>query len=551
MCDGWSEPGSVTDALALLDQALDYLNAADVASLPVDTQAQALKSLETAEAKHTAARTALLSAFSAGGGPEADGHGAARIWLRWQTRITKGAAAGAVAWMRRLAAHPVIERALAAGEISASWARELCAWTDRLPASVRDDADRLLCQAATYGAALDDLGRLAEAIYQRTRGPGDDGDQDGFDDRNFHLGITFSGAGRAQGDLSPGCAAALGAVLDALGKKAGPEDTRTAAQRRHDALEDACRRLIATGTLPARGGQPTQVHVHLGLAELRGQPGAAATEQAWVRARTRAGAAARGRPGGPATGQGRPGWLAGAEAQAAACDATIVPVVTGQVDWTALDQLTGAFVAAHGLAHPGPSPSLSSHPGPSHSFSSHPGPSHSLSSHPGPSHSLSSHPGPSHSLSSHPGPPHPLSSHPGPPAAPCGCRCGGCTCPARPPLRPAARRRLARALLGLAIDAVSGPGGLAAGLRTGLAGPQLSLAVPLTSVSLPLDVGAGSEAIPAHLRRAVTLRHPRCAFPGCDQPASVCDVHHLVPRSAGGATALPNLVPLCRTSVTI
>ena len=186
--------------------------------------------------------------------------------------------------MRRLAAHPVIERALARGEISASWARELCGWSDRLPADVRDDADRLLCQAATGGADLEDLGRLAEAIYQRTRGPDEDG-EDGFGDRNFHLGITFSGAGRAQGDLSPGCAAALAAVLEALGKKAGPEDTRTAAQRRHDALEDACRRLIATGTLPARGGQPTQVQVHLGLADLRDMPGAAATEQAWVTAR--------------------------------------------------------------------------------------------------------------------------------------------------------------------------------------------------------------------------------------------------------------------------
>ncbi len=148
MCDRLPEPGSVGDALASLDRALDYLNTVDVAALPVDTQAAALKSLEAAEAKHTAARAAMLSAFSANGGPEADGHGAARVWLRWQTRVTRGAAAGAVAWMRRLAAHPVIERALAGGQISASWARELCAWTDRLPDDVREDADRVLGQAA-------------------------------------------------------------------------------------------------------------------------------------------------------------------------------------------------------------------------------------------------------------------------------------------------------------------------------------------------------------------------------------------------------------------
>ena len=86
---------------------------------------------------------------------------------------------------------------------------------------------------------------------------------------------------------------------------------------------------------------------------------------------------------------------------------------------------------------------------------------------------------------------------------------------------------------------MSGPGGLAAVLRANLAGPELSLASPLTSVSLPLDVGAAGEGIPAQLRRAVTLRHPCCSFPGCRQPASVCDVHHLVPRAAGGVTALP------------
>ena len=512
MCDGMPVPGSALDALAMLDRALDYLNAADVASLPADTQAAALKSLEAAEAKHTAARAAVLSAFTACGGPEADGHGAARVWLRWQTRITKGAAAGAVAWMRRLAAHPVIERALARGELSASWAREVCGWSDRLPAGVREDADRLLVQAAADGADVADLGRLAEAIYQRTRGPDHDG-EDRFGDRNFHLGITFSGAGRAQGDLSPGCAAALGAVLDALGKKAGPEDARTAAQRRHDALEDACRRLIATGTLPARDGQPTQVQVHLGLAELRDLPGAADAERAWVTAKT----------GHRGAGRDRPGWLTGAEAQAAACDATIVPVVTGHIDWSALGRLTGAFEAAH----------------PGRSGAAHPGTAH-------PGRSGAAGPG-----AAHPGTAHPGAAGPSLPGPLCGCRCGGCTCPAGAPLRPASegeggRERLARALLGLAIDALSGPGGLAAALRTGLAGTGLSLATPLTSISLPLDIGAGSEAIPAHLRRAVTLRHPHCAFPGCQQPASVCDVHHLVPRSAGGATALPNLVPLCR-----
>ena len=40
MCDGLPVPGSVSGALAMLDRALDYLNTADLAALPVDTQAR-------------------------------------------------------------------------------------------------------------------------------------------------------------------------------------------------------------------------------------------------------------------------------------------------------------------------------------------------------------------------------------------------------------------------------------------------------------------------------------------------------------------------------
>src|SRR5262249_57373160 len=119
-----------------------------------------------------------------------------------------------------------------------------------------------------------------------------------------------------------GCSAALSAVLESLGKRAGPEDIRTAAQRRHDALEEACRRLIAIGMLPDRAGQPTQVQVQVTLSQLRDLPGASAAEAAWAAARA-----------------SQPGWLASPEAGAAGCESTLVPLVTGHVDSAALDHL--------------------------------------------------------------------------------------------------------------------------------------------------------------------------------------------------------------------
>jgi hypothetical protein len=64
-------------------------------------------------------------------------------------------------------------------------------------------------------------------------------------------------------------------------------------------------------------------------------------------------------------------------------------------------------------------------------------------------------------------------------------------------------------------------------------------------VSLPLDIGAATETIPAHLRRAVTARDEHCRFPGCQQRPAACHVHHLIPRAEGGPTALGNLLLMC------
>jgi hypothetical protein len=125
-----------------------------MASVPAAVAAECLRGLERAESLATVARAGVLAAFMAGRGHEDDGQGSAMAWLRWQARVTKGAAAGAVAWARRLAAHPVVGGALAAGEVSASWAREICAWAGRLPAGKQAGADAILLAAAAGGADL-------------------------------------------------------------------------------------------------------------------------------------------------------------------------------------------------------------------------------------------------------------------------------------------------------------------------------------------------------------------------------------------------------------
>src|SRR5450755_2593735 len=211
-------PVSAADAVAMGHAGLAYLADADMAAVPAAAQAGCLRGLARAESLATAAPAGTLAAFTAGRGHEDDGQGSAQAWLRWQTRVTKGAAAGAVAWARRIAAHPAAGEALAAGEISASWAREICSWTSQLPADRQADADAILLAAAAGGADLADLAGLAEELQRRCAGPDPD-DDGGFGDRWLRLDRTLHDAGRLQGDLNAQCAAALQAVLEALGKK--------------------------------------------------------------------------------------------------------------------------------------------------------------------------------------------------------------------------------------------------------------------------------------------------------------------------------------------
>src|SRR5260370_11733318 len=157
--------------MAITRAGLAWLAAAEATSLTSDEQADCLRELEQAVPMHRAARVSVLRAFGATGGYEDDGQGWAKTWLRWQTQITGGAAAAAMAWMRRLSAHPAVRDALAAAAISAPFARQICDWSDLLPEAVRGDADAILLAAAAGRAGPADPAAPAEGVAQPTPPP--------------------------------------------------------------------------------------------------------------------------------------------------------------------------------------------------------------------------------------------------------------------------------------------------------------------------------------------------------------------------------------------
>ena len=118
----------------------------------------------------------------------------------------------------------------------------MCLWTDKLREDRREEADKILTDAAVSGRGLADLAGLFAEMYERSRAQEPDRDkEESFEDRALRLVTTLGGAGVLHGELTPECAAAVQAVLDALSAPADAEDTRTQEQRCHDALGEAMR----------------------------------------------------------------------------------------------------------------------------------------------------------------------------------------------------------------------------------------------------------------------------------------------------------------------
>jgi len=235
---------STHEALGMLRTVMRYLSAADHAAMAAEAQAECLLALEEMDAVKTATRAKVLGAFTAAQGYSADADYSPRSWLIHRTRITRGAAAGYLAWARRATAHPQVIQALAERNVSESYARKICEWSDKLPADCRDAADAILIAAAKAGAHLDDLVQLAAEMYTRSLPDPDGGDDrpdEKFEDRSVRVETTFEGAGVITGDLTPECTAVVTAVLESLSAPAGAEDTRTREQRCHDGLQEAIR----------------------------------------------------------------------------------------------------------------------------------------------------------------------------------------------------------------------------------------------------------------------------------------------------------------------
>jgi hypothetical protein len=461
----------------------------------------------------------VLGVFAAGQDYADDGDYSPCSWLMHRTRVTKGTALGHTGWMKRGAGHPAVMAALAARQVSTSYAREICWWTDKLPAESRAAADEILLGAAVADLGLADLAGLAAEMYERSRqdkpddeGPDGDGEGSGagFDDRSVTVATTLDGAGVIRGNLTPECAEFVKTVLDALSAPADADDDRSQEQRYHDGLQEAMRRLMAGGLVPQRGGQPLRVWAYISLGDLMRLPGSDQLVAEWaaqLHARWAGHRAAAAEDGGH---QGL--WLDGEAASGIACGAPVVPVITGDVNPAAIGDLIRLCAELDRLLDGSSgSPFEDGLPSVDQDRDETDGRSDADGTLPV---GDGAFPGVAASAAA---------------AASAGASAGTCR----------SRELLEQAIIGKAVELLSGPGGLASFLR------RKQLKAMLGGPSLPLDIGY-ADTVPASIRNAVRLRDKHCQWAGgCSQPAAACDVHHTRHKADGGRTSLKDCVLLC------
>jgi hypothetical protein len=111
---------------------LAYLNSPQTTELGAASLGEALTVLGDLQGRLATAQAAFLRRFDAANAHDADGYASSSAWLAARGRMTKRDARAAVRQMRQFAERPELHGAVAAGDISKSWADAITRWTSPL-----------------------------------------------------------------------------------------------------------------------------------------------------------------------------------------------------------------------------------------------------------------------------------------------------------------------------------------------------------------------------------------------------------------------------------
>ncbi|WP_433317156.1 DUF222 domain-containing protein [Micromonospora sp. CA-269861] len=262
------------EALAQADSGVATCADTTVWALSEHELIAALDATHRLQQRLSAVQLAVVRELDGRGTPVAQGAASTAVWLRHRLRLDISAARRLVDLAASVdAAPPAVREALAAGLVSTEQARVIADTAATVSttagAEVADKAVGVLMEwAEQFDPAL--LRRMGTRILDHVAPEHADAAAAAALDaeaaraaRDRHVTISEQAGGRLRlsGTLDAEAAALLRAVIDPLSAPCGPDDTRCAGQRRHDALADVCRLAVRTGELPESGGDPAQLVV--------------------------------------------------------------------------------------------------------------------------------------------------------------------------------------------------------------------------------------------------------------------------------------------------
>jgi len=184
---------------------------------------------------------------------EADAVRSTLSWLRVFGRMSESAASGWLGRARLLRELPLVAAAAKAGAVSSEHLAPVRRLVKEIGIAAVAEFDEALATVAGGGDPRQvgvACARIHAYVDPDGRPPDPAAD---FERRELSLRPVGSML-HLQGRLDPEGGAALTAAIDALMRPPGPEEERTATQRRADALVDLARGSIGTGDLPSVGG---------------------------------------------------------------------------------------------------------------------------------------------------------------------------------------------------------------------------------------------------------------------------------------------------------
>ena len=198
-------------------------------------------------------------------------------WVAETCRMSRTSAADRLCVGAQVESLPEVEAAVSKGQIGYQAASVICHLSEQL-----GEKRELIDQAQWIGYAsrfsIKGLRYLALSARHAWDPEGFEKDSETSYEERYLFISEMRGMFKLDGLFDAEAGAALKTAIDSLAKPLGPHDTRTARQRRADAMTEMAHHAMDRGTLPRRNGVRPHVTVTTTLEGLKGELGAAASE---------------------------------------------------------------------------------------------------------------------------------------------------------------------------------------------------------------------------------------------------------------------------------